>query len=550
VQAVLAARIDRLAPTEKQLLQSAAVIGKDVPLVLLEALAKPDADVRPGLSRLQAAEFLYETTLFPEPEYTFKHALTLEVAYQSLLRERRRTLHEQVLGALERLFADRVAEKIELLAHHAVRGEVWDRAARYLYQAGEKALAQGRPHAGAAFFSAAIEALDHLGEAGDRTLKLDAYLDLWVTKLSTNQLDGLREVVEKAEALARTLNDGPRLAKVQVRQAQGVALMGLLPGTLESAMDQAREAFLHAEPEDLRTRSYARFIAAVCCRDLGRLADAVGEFGAGVALFPPLAQFGGDPGLVFPIYASLCGWRSEVHAAGGAFDEAVKSASEALRVATEIRHPYSLTLGNAFLGYCYVLKGDLATAVPLLERGLTIAQEHELPHGITANELYLAYALILLGERERGLEHLGRVLQKPGALMTQWTRYGTVPASAYLAARRPAEARAEIDKGLVLVAEREARGYRGPLLRLRAEVQAASDPFEAAAALAALEEARGLAIELDMRLEAAHVRAALGRAYRRAADRARAQGHLDAAAALFRELGAPFWAERVAALLS
>ena len=139
VQAVLAARIDRLPAVVKQLLQSAAVIGKDVAVSLLEAVAgQPVDDVRRGLTQLQAAEFLYETSLFPELEYTFKHALTLEVAYQSLLRERRRTLHGRVLGELERHFTDRVAEKVELFAHHALRGEAWERAARYLYQAGRQ----------------------------------------------------------------------------------------------------------------------------------------------------------------------------------------------------------------------------------------------------------------------------------------------------------------------------------------------------------------------------------------------------------------------------
>ena len=93
VQAVLAARIDRLPPEEKRLLQTAAVIGTEVPLPLLHAIADvPEADLRRGLAHLQAAEFLYETRLFPEREFTFKHALTHEVAYGSLLQERRRVL--------------------------------------------------------------------------------------------------------------------------------------------------------------------------------------------------------------------------------------------------------------------------------------------------------------------------------------------------------------------------------------------------------------------------------------------------------------------------
>src|SRR4029077_10175944 len=125
VQAVLAARIDRLPPEEKQLLQTAAVIGTEVPLVLLQAMAEvPEEPLRLGLTHLQAAEFVYETRLFPDIEYTFKHALTQQVAYETLLQERRRALHARIGEALEALAGDRVAEQIELLAHHALRGEV------------------------------------------------------------------------------------------------------------------------------------------------------------------------------------------------------------------------------------------------------------------------------------------------------------------------------------------------------------------------------------------------------------------------------------------
>ena len=109
VQAVLAARIDRLPPEEKRLLQSAAVVGKDVPFGLLQAIAdQSEEELRHGLTRLQAAEFLYETSLFPDLEYTFKHALTHEVAYGSVLQERRRVLHARIVEAIEKLYSDRL----------------------------------------------------------------------------------------------------------------------------------------------------------------------------------------------------------------------------------------------------------------------------------------------------------------------------------------------------------------------------------------------------------------------------------------------------------
>src|SRR5262249_774599 len=118
VQAVLAARIDRLPPEEKRLLQTAAVLGTDGPLALRGAIADMrDEALHRGLAHLQAADFLYETRLFPESEYTFKHALTHEVAYGSLLLERRRGLHARLVTAFETLAPDQVTEQVERLAH-------------------------------------------------------------------------------------------------------------------------------------------------------------------------------------------------------------------------------------------------------------------------------------------------------------------------------------------------------------------------------------------------------------------------------------------------
>jgi predicted ATPase len=98
----------------------------------------PEESLRLGLTHLQAAEFLYETRLYPEIEYTFKHALTQQVAYETLLQERRRALHARIVEALEALAGDRVAEQVERMAHHALRGEAWDKAVAYCRQAGAR----------------------------------------------------------------------------------------------------------------------------------------------------------------------------------------------------------------------------------------------------------------------------------------------------------------------------------------------------------------------------------------------------------------------------
>src|SRR4029453_14609469 len=157
VQSILAARIDRLSAEDKRLLQTASVIGKDVPFRLLQAITElPDEALRGGLDRLRAAEFLYETGLFPDLEYTFKHALTPEVTYGTLLQERRKALHARIVGAIERFYPDRLTEHVERLAHHAVLGELGEKAVTYLHQAGAKAMARSANREAVSCFEQAL----------------------------------------------------------------------------------------------------------------------------------------------------------------------------------------------------------------------------------------------------------------------------------------------------------------------------------------------------------------------------------------------------------
>ena len=218
VHAVLAARIDRLPPEEKHLLQTAAVIGTEVPLPLLQAIAElHEAALHRGLTHLQAAEFLYETRLFPDHAYTFKHALTHEVAYGSLLQERRRVLHARIVEALERLAPDRLAEQVERLAHHALRGEVWDKALAYGRQAGEKALARSAHREAVGYFEQALSALPHLPEQRDtREQAIDLRLALRSALLPSGDLGRILALLREAEALAAALDDPRRLGQVSI----------------------------------------------------------------------------------------------------------------------------------------------------------------------------------------------------------------------------------------------------------------------------------------------------------------------------------------------
>ena len=163
VRTVLAERVDRLPMAEKQLLQTAAVIGVVVPLRLLQAVTGlPDEEIQHYLFDLQASEFLFESNLFPDLEYSFKHALTGEVVYGALLHDRRTTLHASIVRTLEKLAGDNPSDHVEALAHHAFQAELWDVAVRYLRQAGAKAMSRSAFLESVANYRNAFTALTHI----------------------------------------------------------------------------------------------------------------------------------------------------------------------------------------------------------------------------------------------------------------------------------------------------------------------------------------------------------------------------------------------------
>src|SRR5437870_3577870 len=237
VQVILAARIDRLPAGDKQLLQTASVIGKDVPLVLLHAVAEAAEDaVHRGLAHLQAAEFLYETRLFPDPEYTFKHALTHEVTYGTLLQDRRKAQHARIVGAIERSYPDRLTEHVEWLAHHALRGEMWEKALRYCRQAGAKALERSACREAAAAFEQALAALQHFPDGREaREQAIDLRFDLRNALYPLGESRQILEHLRQAVPVAEALDDHRRLVQVAGYMAACLRELGDLDGALVSA---------------------------------------------------------------------------------------------------------------------------------------------------------------------------------------------------------------------------------------------------------------------------------------------------------------------------
>src|SRR5262245_25787635 len=336
VQVILAARIDRLAPEAKRLLQAAAVIGTDVPLPLLLAIADaPEPAVRAELTYLQAAEFLYETRLFPDLEYTFKHALTHEVAYQGLLHDRQRALHARIAEAIERLSPERGAEQAERLAHHALRGELWEKAVAYSRQAGLRAMARGANREALAHLEQALGALRHLPEARETTeLTVDLHIDLRNALANLGEVARMGEHLHEAERLARTLGDPHRLGRI----APFMVIQCAYVGDYDGAVRFGQEALSMA-----RTLG-DRAIEVVATTFLGMAHVARGEFSAAATLLERNIALEGD--LRYERFGTpaiqwaLSGTRlADVLAQLGRFDEAIGHADAAMQIAAD--HPWT-----------------------------------------------------------------------------------------------------------------------------------------------------------------------------------------------------------------
>jgi class 3 adenylate cyclase/tetratricopeptide (TPR) repeat protein len=541
VQAVLAARIDRLPAEEKRLLQTAAVIGKDVPYPLLQAIADlPDDRLQRGLVRLQAAEFLYEAALFPELGYTFKHALTHEVTYGSLLNERRRELHARIVDAIEALYPDRLIEHVEHLAYHAVRGEAWQKGVAYCRLAGKKAADRSAYREAAAWFRQGLSALHHLPELrGTLELAIDLRLELRHALLTFADPSEVLEVLQEAEIRAQTLGDRHRLARVSAYLSNPFWHRG----DHDRAIEQGQRAVALAEElGDAELEILAQYYLAAPYADRGDHHRTVQGYRRVVAALrdDPFHRFPGQVGYPAVQARAFLAWSlSEL----GDFAEGAARGEEAVCLAESGDRPYSLALACFYLGGLYLRQGRSTESIASLERGLRLCETWELarPYLTLAAGLGAAYTLAgrvadSLPLLEQGEDHAA----SQGRAIDSSMRAGWLSDS-YLAADRPEDAAHLAQRALDLAVSRKERGYEAWALQFLGKISSHREPPEVKQAERHYREALVLAEELGMRPLQAHCHLGLGKLYRRLGRAEEARAELSTAITMLREMGMMFW---------
>ena len=420
IQAVLAARLDQLPPEEKHLVQTAAVIGTAVPVPLLQRIAGlPEEALQRGLAHLQSLEFLYETHLFPEHSYTFKHALTREVAYSSLLHERRHALHAQIVEVLETLAADRVAEQVERLAYHALRGEVWDKAIAYCQQAGARAFDRAAFREAVVAYEQALSALPHL--QGTRDLQeraIDLRLALRTALAPSGDRRRILAALRKAEALAATLDDPRRLGQVSRFLAAHFFHMGVP----DQAIAFGERALA------LATAGGDVVLQALANQNLGFAYQAQGDYRRAIdCLGQAVASLEGARrherfGQVFLPAVCSCAWLAECHAELGTFAEGRALGDEGLRIAEAVAHPASLMMALWGIGLLALSQGDLPRALPRLERAAGICRDMDLPGFFPRMAAALGMTYTLSGRGTDAVPLLTQALEQAPATDPGWSQ--------------------------------------------------------------------------------------------------------------------------------
>lgn len=539
VQAILSARVHRLAPQDRRLLQVASTIGVDVPLALLASIAElSEEPLRRGLEALEAAEFLHQTGLHPNLKYTFKHALTHEVTYGTLPDGRRRALHAHIVRAIESTYAERLTEHVERLAHHALRGEMWEAAVSYLHQAGIKALARSGNREAAECFDQALAALGHCPERRETLERaIDLRFDLKTALIPVGAFERIVAHLRDAEALVRKLDDPRRLGQFYVHMCQTLGLSGNsveARGFGENAQALADSlgdlplqvtGTLFLGMACFSTLDYRR--AEVLFRKVLRLVDGTRcRERFGLAGFPAV---------------SARAYLTRIAGDQGRFEQGAREGQEGIHLAESLDHPYSLSIVSWCLADLLVTKGDLAQAVALLEQGIAIARLWNLPFFAAGHAGSLGYAYALLGRADEGIPLMEQALRVFEAMGHSFAlSLFLVPlGEACLLAGRPDDAFGHARRALTLAREGAQRAGEAGALRLLGDIASHREIPEDAEQH--YRSALALATELEMRPLAAHCHMGLGRLGRRTSRHTDSERNLAIGKAMYRDMGMRHW---------
>ena len=479
VHGILASRIDALPASEKGLLQTLAVIGKDFPLNLVRHLAAiPDDRLEPMLKGLQGGEFIYEQPASGEPEYTFKHALTQEVAYNSILTERRRLLHERTGEAIEELFKERIDDHLAELAHHYRRSANTRKAAEYLFRAGDQTAARSAYPEAVTQLSSALEFLKQLPDDAERARQELSVQSLLGRNLSVVKSWAAAEV-ETAFARARELCAQIRDPALTFRPLFGQCATRIWKLELHSALELADE--LLAAAEDAKGPAMllcGNSVRGVVLLQLGELVPANEHLEKALAVFDLRQPLSAE--LEVSRLFSFLALHWALYGLGYP-DRAWARSREMLQVAQRSSNPLILAYGSCLAAESNLMRGDGTAAQKYAKEAMALAEEMGIVVCSAMATTYHGGSLIAQGRIEEGIAGMRRGL-------SAWRASGGMPhardfcrlASGLGGIGQPLEGLEVVEEGLASVAKTGAQWGSPSLHDVKGELLLVQNPSDVA----------------------------------------------------------------------
>ncbi len=513
IESVLSARFDRLAPEDKAILQSAAVIGSTFPLSVLTKISKAlREEVRARLAGLQAGEFIYETQYYPVHEFTFKHALTHKVVYDSLLAERRRQLHAEILDAIEEVFAGQLTEFAERLAEHAESGRVWNKAVVYLRLSGQKAVLRSANAEATRLYERALGILRKLPKD---TQALELAVDLRCDLRNSLELGEPRRIIDylgEAERTAGELGDQMRLGKVASYMTHAL----WVAGEPRKAIDYgARAIELGQSLGDRSIEITSGYHLGLAHIDLGNHPEANQVLEKVINALEGHLRYERF-GLNVPPSVLARSYLTRSLAEVGEFEAGMKRGQECLAMAEDLDQPYARAFAHLGLGHLMVISGDYPEAIEQLKRSHALFIESRTGVMPPVVQAFLGHAYGLSGDHEKSVQLLEMAVRETREMliMSQQPLRMIFLSEAYLRADRLEDARHLVEEALKLAAEQEEEASMAYALHHRGQLRAADPAADICAAIADCESSLAIAEKLQLRPLAGRCRDSIARARR------------------------------------
>lgn len=478
VEGIVAARIDRLSPEEKSLLQSLAVIGEEFPLPLARhALGKPENELLKSLASLQSAEFIYERPTTAQTEYIFKHALIHDVAYKSVLQERRKAIHGKTAETIEKLYANRLDDHLDKLVHHYRLSGNGRKTVHYLHQAGQHAYERSAVADALTHFNAALETVRQLPSDGAVTeLELALQISLGNSLMSTGgyAAEGTAKAFERARELCGKVGDSSQLVP---------ALFGLwafhnFGGKLKAAQELGEELLSIAERrQDPATLLMAHTSLGITLTYSGELRAALEHCTKGVSVFSPAERL---PAFLAQARSSCRTWLALILALTGRPEPAFRLSNEAVNAALESRQ--TVALSNALIGAGVValVLGDSAVAKARSEELIGVAERERFVLHLSWGRIQHGYSLALEGKTEPGIAEMleGLTTVHAAHALAALAQSHCWLSESYAAAGNADDARKALADGFAAMENTGERMFEAELHRVRGEIALICEPPE------------------------------------------------------------------------